>query len=119
MISLHSNLSLQNLDSEEFSVEKNFLSYGLSINPISSLQESDRIVYNSFINMLGNANVLITDIPGETDDVYSFFRYFNFEHDSNFNIVGLVSYLKPYTDFNDEEKTIIDSFLQMISSYSN
>ena len=119
MILLHSNLSLQNLTSEEFSVEKNTNYYGSTINKVDLLQENDRIVYDNFVNMLGLANVSITDIPSDTEDMFCFSRHFKFEHDSNFNIIGLDSYVKPYSDFNSQEKGIIDSFLQMISLHTN
>lgn len=93
--------------------------YGLTINQVNSLQGSERIAYDNFINMIGNSNVVIVDIPSQTEDMYSFFRYFKFDHDSNFNIIGLTSYLKSYEDFTNEEKSVIDSFLQFISAYTN
>jgi len=119
MILLHSNLSLQNLTSEEFSVEKNTNYYGSTINKVDLLEANDRIVYDNFVNMIGLANVSITDIPSDTEDMFCFSRHFKFEHDSNFNIIGLSSYAKSYADFNISEKSVIDSFLQMISALSN
>lgn len=119
MILLHSNLSLQNLTSEEFSVEKNTNYYESTINKVDLLQANDRIVYDNFVNMIGLANVSITDIPSDTEDMFCFSRHFKFEHDSNFNIIGLNSYAKSYADFTNEEKTIIDSFILLASSFTN
>lgn len=119
MILLHSNLSLQNLTSEEFSVEKNTNYYGSTINKVDLLEANDRVVYDNFVNMIGLANVSIIEIPSDTEDMFCFFRHFKFEHDSNFNIIGLDSYAKPYADFNTSEKAIIDSFLQLISTHAD
>lgn len=117
MITLHSNLSLQNLDLEEFYVEKNMIPYDLSTIKVDTLPQLDKTIYENFINLIGISNVVITDIPSSEDILYCFFRNFRFEHDSNFNIVGLTSYLKPYSDFTSSEKIIIDSFVAFISNF--
>lgn len=119
MITLHSNLSLQNLDSEEFYVEKNMIPYDLTTIKIESLPQLDKTTYENFVNLIGISNVIITEIPSSEDVLYCFFRNFRFDHDSSFNIVGLTSYLKPYSDFTTSEKLIIDSFVEFISNFVN
>jgi hypothetical protein len=115
MNSLYVNLVLSNNVDESFNVERNVILNDDFI-LVSDLSNEEKIVYDNFIGFVGNNYVIINDIGGDVD-LINFSRFRLFEHDSNYNILNISSFAVSYDDYSTEEKTIVDSFLELLSQY--
>lgn len=115
MNSLHINLRLSNNDSETFSIESiNVINDDPII--VSNLSKKNKTIYSNFITLIGDNNVILNDVPGDIEFM-KFNRFKLFEHDENYNIIGIDSYIKSYNDYSDDEKAIIDSFITFTLNY--
>ena len=120
MITLYSNLSYSNVENEKFSLEKLAKPINFPEREVSTLPLHSKTIYDAFVDLIGYANVIITDIPGAPGDEegYLFYRHFNFDHDERYNIIGHGNYSKRYIDLSSSEKMVVDSFVALLSSFS-
>lgn len=115
MSTLNINLNLLNYTDEHFSLDKNNIKSD-DIFALSSLSASDKIIYQNFINLIGLNHVILTDVVLNNDNIV-FNRIKLFEHDENYNLLNVDSYLESYNEYSEDDKNIIDKFLILLNKY--
>ena len=113
MDTLYITLNLNSSTNELFSISKDNT---ISDNIISTqdLLEVELVDYNNFIELMGHSHVILTDVTLGTE-LIMFNRMKLFEHDEEYNILNISSYLKSYNEYSDTDKDIIDRFILLLN----
>lgn len=78
---------------------------------INDLSESDRIIYDEMISLIGNCNIIIDGVM----DNLIVYRMANFTVDENLQLDQNYPRLNSnYFDYSPEEKQVIDNFIDLI-----
>jgi len=101
---------------EKFSIEQAMMLRDVEFD-VSSLDPAKLKIYEDFVGIIGVANVIINDIPGDEEELLLHYRKKNFEHDGDFNIIGQSVYAKNYSDYSADEKAKIDLFVSNFREY--